>query len=191
MGIFSKDTILFKKQLSNLKKIQNLAVCGMFIALYIVLSYFNIKITVNIEIRFAFLVLAMSGCYGGPAMGLIVGAASDVLSMLMTSGQGSAFFFGFTVSYALLGFLFGLCFYKNKISPVSVGVAAIFNFIVGTTLNTVWLYMMYGMPLKALAVTRLIKEAVMLPLNFVMLFIVLRVLVQVVAKAGFMEVRSA
>lgn len=191
MRIFSKEAFHWKEQLFQLKKIQNIAACGMFIALYIILSYFSIRITESIEIRFGFLALAMAGCFGGPVMGLTVGAVSDILKMVATAGGGQVFFFGFTISYALLGFLFGICFYKNKINPISVGAASIGNFLVGISLNTYWLHLMYGMPLGPLAKARLIKEVVTLPLNFLMLFLCMRALLQVLTKSGVWQRRSA
>lgn len=187
MQLISKEAFNFKEQVRNMGKVQNLALCGLFIALYIVLSYFNIKITENIEIRFAFLVLAVAGFYGGPIMGLTVGAASDVLSMILTAGKGSAFFFGFTLSYALLGFFFGMILYKSKLNiPRAIGCACV-SFIVGLTLNTLWLHMMYGMPLQPLFLTRLVKELITLPLNSIMLYVVLKAFTQVFAHAGFMQ----
>ena len=191
MRIFSKEAFHFKEQLENMKQIHNIALCGMFIALYIVLSYFNIRITENIEIRFAFLALAMAGSFGGPVMGMTVGIASDILSMVMTAGKGASFFFGFTVSYALLGFLFGLVFYRTKITYTQVAAAAACNFLVGITLNTFWLHMMYGMPLQALFVTRLIKELILLPINCVMIYVVLRFLVQALSRAGMIRQKNA
>ena len=164
----------FRKQLHDLRKIQNIAVCGFFIALYIVLSYLNIRITENLEIRFAFLALALAGYYGGPVMGLIVGAASDVLSMLMTAGMGSAFFFGFTVSYALLGFCFGMIFYRSKITVKNAAAAALVHFLDSITLHTLWLHMMFGMPLQVLFVTRLIKAVIMLPIDTLILYLVMK-----------------
>lgn len=164
----------FRKQLHDLRKIQNIAVCGFFIALYIVLSYMNIRITENLEIRFAFLALALAGYYGGPVMGLIVGAASDLLGMLMTAGMGSAFFFGFTVSYALLGFCFGIIFYNSKITIKTAIAAAVVHFLDAIFLHTLWLYMMYGMPLQVLFVTRLIKSALILPVDVMMLYLIVR-----------------
>lgn len=191
MPVISKEAFEFKKQLENMKHIQNIALCGMFIALYIVLSYFNIRITENIEVRFAFLALAMAGCYGGPVMGMTVGIASDILSMVMTAGKGASFFFGFTISYALLGFLFGFLFYKTKTTVAQAAAAALCYFLVGITLNTVWLHMMYGMPLQALFVTRLIKELILLPVNGIMLYVIVRFLVQALSRAGIIQRKSA
>lgn len=191
MHFISKEALGFKEQVRNLSKVQNIAVCGLFIALYIVLSYFNIKITENIEIRFAFLVLALAGMYGGPVMGLTVGAASDVLSMLMTAGKGSPFFFGFTFSYALLGFLFGIVLYKSKITVSRIIAAALVHFLISITFNTLWLNMMYGMPMNVLFVTRLVKALIMIPIDSIMLYLVLKSFSQIAVQAGIVQKQKA
>lgn len=191
MRLISKEVFNFKEQVRSLSKVQNIAVCGLFIALYIVLSYFNIKITENIEIRFAFLVLAIAGMYGGPVMGLTVGAASDVLSMLMTAGKGAPFFFGFTFSYALLGFLFGVVLYKSKITIPRIIAAAVVHFLISISFNTLWLNMMYGMPIQALFITRLIKASIMLPIDSLMLYLVLKAFSQIAVQAGIVQKQKA
>lgn len=187
MHFISKEALNFKEQVRNLGKVQNIAVCGLFIALYIVLSYLNIKITESIEIRFGFVVLALAGMYGGPVMGITVGAASDVLSMLLTAGKGSPFFFGFTFSYALLAGLFGLVLYKSKLTVPRIVVAGILHYLVAITFNTYWLHLMYGMPLQALFITRLVKDTIMMPINTIMLGVILKAFSQIAVRAGMVQ----
>lgn len=187
MQFFSKEAFQFGKQMRDISKVKNITICGLFIALYIILSYFNIKISDLIEIRFGFVILALAGFYGGPVMGLIVGAASDVISMLLTAGKGSAFFFGFTVSYALLGFLFGVVLYKSKITIVKVLITALIQFLISVTLNSVWLHTMYGMPWEYLMTMRLMKEAIMFPINSIILYIIMNAFTKVAIQAGLYQ----
>lgn len=191
MHLFAKEAFSFKEQARNFGKVQNIAMCGLFIALYIVLSYFNIRISESIEIRFAFLILALAGYYGGPVMGMTVGIASDVLSMLLTGGQGSAFNFGFTFDYALIGFLFGLILYRSRLSiPRLIG-AEFSHYFVCVTFHTFWLGIMYGMPMKALAASRLIKCTITFPIYVIMLYLVLKAFAQVAVHAGILRERKA
>ena len=46
----SKEALDLKYQLQELCKVQNLCICGFFIALYVVLSFFNIPISSIVEI---------------------------------------------------------------------------------------------------------------------------------------------
>lgn len=187
MQIFSNEAFQFKKQLQDMTKVQNIAVCGLFIALYIVLTYMNIRITDNLEIRFPFLILALAGYYGGPVMGLTVGAASDILSMLLTGGKGAAFNFGFTIDYALIGFLFGLVLYKAQITVPRILCAELFHVLIAATLHTYWLHLMYGMPLQVLFVTRLVKCAITFPIEAAMLYIIVRAFSKIAFHAGIQQ----
>lgn len=187
MHFFSKEAFNFKEQVRNLGKIQNIAVCGLFIALYVVLSYLNIKITDSIEIRFAFMVLAIAGFYGGPVMGLTVGVASDLLSMLMTAGKGSPFFFGFTFDYALIGFLFGIILYKAKITVPRIIAAEFAHYLVAVTLHTYWLHVMYGSPLSVIGISRLIKCSIMFPIEVIILYIIMKAFSQIAVHAGILQ----
>lgn len=179
-----KQGLNFKEQLQNLRNVRGLTMGGLFIALYVVLTYFNIRITDNLQIRFFFLALAAAGLYGGPIFAAFIGAAGDILGMLMTAGQGSSMFFGFTLSYALLGFGFGLILYRSKITVPKAIAAGVWEFIISMTLNTLWLYLMYGTPFPVLLASRLIKSAIVLAPNCLMLFFVLQAFERVFHQLG-------
>ena len=57
----SKEALDLKYQLQELCKVQNLCICGFFIALYVVLSFFNIPISSIVEIRIGFLAFIAAG----------------------------------------------------------------------------------------------------------------------------------
>ena len=92
----SKEALDLKYQLQELCKVQNLCICGFFIALYVVLSFFNIPISSIVEIRIGFLAFIAAGMMGGPVMGFTVGFLGDMLNCFVT---------GFSLSYALVGAL--------------------------------------------------------------------------------------
>ena len=82
MQLFSKKAFDFKGQAAIFKDLRALVLCGLFMALYVAISTFNIRITPTLEIRFGSIILAISGFYGGPLMGAVVGAGGDLLSYL-------------------------------------------------------------------------------------------------------------
>lgn len=170
MSFFHPDAFALKKQAQLLVRPQNIAIAGLFTALYIVLSYFNIRISSVLEIRWPFLMLAASGMFGGPVMGLAVAVLSDVASTILS---GAAFFPGFTISYSLMAFLFGLIFYKSRITVPRAVAGALVEFVISATLNTLWLSLMYGTPLQALFITRIVKCCVMFFVNAALLYTVL------------------
>lgn len=176
MQIFSSGALDFKTQGKNLKKLENITLCGLFVALYIVVYSFNIPITQMIQIRMGYFVLAAAGLYGGPLFGMLVGILGDLMSMIVTGGQGASFFFGFTLSYALMGFFFGLIFYGGKLNLIRGFIGALFEFILSIFLNTYWLYLMSGTPYMVLFYQRLPKSLIMLVVSTVLFYVVLSVL---------------
>ena len=145
MQLFSKDAFAFREQFQNLKKVQSICLCGLFVAAYVALSFFSIKMT-------EFL---------------------DVISFF-AAPQTGPFFPGFTISYAILGFLFGLILYRAKITPLRAFAAGLAEFIIACTLNTMWLHFMYGMEWEYLFTIRLIKNTVSLGVNSVLLFVFMK-----------------
>lgn len=173
MQLFSKDAFAFREQLQNLKKVQSICLCGLFVAAYVALSFFSIKMTEFLEFRFAFLALAAAAAYGGPVMGMAAGLTGDVISFF-AAPQTGPFFPGFTISYALLGFLFGMILYRSRSTPLRAFAAGLAEFIIACTLNTLWLHFMYGMEWEYLFTIRLIKNVVSLGVNTVLLFVFMK-----------------
>ncbi|WP_310604391.1 folate family ECF transporter S component [Anaerosporobacter sp.] len=176
MHFISKEALNLKKQITNFSKLRNLVFCALMVAMYIIVSFFDISITQTIEIRLGFIIIAAAGMLGGPIMGLSVGALGDVVKMLITGGKGSSFFFGFTVTYALMGFLFGLVFYKSKVTIARAIAASVCEFAISIFFNTWNLSILFGSPYKALFFSRLPKSATMLVVNAFLLFIIMRAL---------------
>ncbi|MCD8196799.1 MAG: folate family ECF transporter S component [Lachnospiraceae bacterium] len=166
----SKEALNFKSQVQNLCKVQNLCICGFLIALYVVLSLFNIPISEIIEIRIGFLAFIAAGMIGGPVMGFTVGFLGDVLNCFI---RGFAYFPGFSLSYALVGALCGLVLYRSRISKARAAACAFVEFLISVTLTSTWLYFMYGTPLSVLLTSRLIKCTVNFFVNIVIIYVFL------------------
>ena len=126
-----------------------------------------------IEIRFGFIVLAVAAALFGPFMAAIVAFLGDVTGVLLFSG--ASFFWGFTINWIILGFVFGLCFYKEKVTLPRIVCAMLFNTcVISFLLTPVWLQMMSGRPFWEWFLLRLPLNAAMLPVNIILLFFVLR-----------------
>lgn len=176
MSEISKNKSSLQSGLQQLKHPKGLALCGFLIALYLAVYSLNIPISQVVQIRFGFLVLAVAGLCGGPFTGLLVGLLGDVLSMILlpASGGGGSFFFGFTVSYSVIGFFCGLIFYKQKITFLRIMAAGIIEFLVSVFLNSLWLSMLMGTTYGIQIITRLPKCIMMLIVNTIILFIFLK-----------------
>ena len=95
----SKEALDLRSQLYNLRKVPNLCMCGLLIALYVVLSFCNIVLSPTLEIRIGFLAFIAAGMAGGPVMGFAVGFLGDMLNCLV---RGFAYFPGLSLSYELV-----------------------------------------------------------------------------------------
>ena len=184
MSFISSEALDFQRQSRRLLSPRGIAIAGLFAALYVILSFFNIRLSPLIEIRFPFLILAAVSLFGGPLMGIASAITADIVSTLLTGG---AFFFGFTFSYSLMAFLFGLIFCGSRLTIPRAISGAVVECIISLSFHTLWLSMMYGSPLKALFFTRLPKCLVMLPVNAFLLFLVLRIFKKVFAQTDLMQ----
>lgn len=85
---------------------------GMLLALHIVLSmYLGIYLTQTVKLSVSFITNVVTGCLFGPWMALVTGALGDILQYILKPVGG--YFFGWTLSAALGGFVYGLAFYRK------------------------------------------------------------------------------
>ncbi|MCH4071693.1 folate family ECF transporter S component [Pseudoramibacter sp.] len=149
---------------------RRLVTAALFVALATILSFFSITVTSTLEIRFNSLAIAAAGILLGPWYGAAVGALSDIMGyMVHPSG---AFFPGFTLSYALIGLIFGLIAHKQaSVSRVLIAQAVV-TVGIDMLLNTFWLSLMYGNAFVVLFGARLIKNVVLYPLYAFLLCVV-------------------
>ena len=157
-----------KDSATELKNTRSLTEAALLTAISIVLgSYCKIIISPTMEIRFGFLGLAMSGMFLGPVTGGIIGAVADIITYFI---RPNGFFFpGFTLNQFIYGFVFGLFFYKKKVTVKRVILSKlVLTVIISLVLNPIWLNMMYGSELFALP--RLIKAVVLFPVECGLLY---------------------
>lgn len=163
-----------------------MAYTGTMTALFIILSYFNISITSIIEIRLGYFALAIAGMLGGPLMGFTVGALGDILKMLLVPGAAS-FFPGFTICYALMGFFYGIIFFKKHINVLRAMLGALVELVVSLFGITTCLSILYGMPWKATFISRIPKCVVMFFVSTVLVFLVIKSLSNALTKAHLLQ----
>lgn len=165
-------------------RIYTLTGAAMLVAVGIVLGFLKIPITDLVEIRFGSLPIALAGVLFGPGTAAAVGAAADIGGYLVK--PTGPFFPGFTISGALTGVIFGLLLYKKKVTLKRVLIAEAFHtLLIGMLLNTVWLSILYNWQFQAALAARVVKEAVMYPINTALLYSVLKSVSTVPAVAQF------
>lgn len=162
---------------AELKSLRSLTLASFLAAIYAV-SYSPVAgnfiiIPGVIEIRFGFIAIAVAAALFGPVMAAIAAFIGDILGTLLF--YGGAFFWGYTLNWVIMGFVFGLFFYKEKISNYRIIPAMLFNTCVVNLLFTTKCEQMMGFgTFEGLFMKRLALNIVMLPVNTILLILVLR-----------------
>lgn len=156
---------------------------AIFIALNIIFTHiFSIQATF-IRIGFGFLPTALFSMLFGPLAGGLVAAIADILGCLLFSP--GLYFPGFTLSAFWAGAIYGYFLHDTRITMQKVAVANILIILfVDLVLNTFWLSILFGQAGTVFIGMRLIKCAVLLPLQIAIVYSVASSL----AKYGFMDI---
>ena len=146
----------------------------MLSAVSVILNQFTLFISQLLRISFTFLAVGTSAMLFGPVLTGALGAITDVLKYIVRN-DGGAFFLGFTFNEFLRGFLYGLFFYRKRITPARVFAAQLtVILVINLLLNPLWLSILYRDAFGALVMMRLAKNAVMFPIDSLMLYFVLK-----------------
>lgn len=167
---------------SALSSVRELAICGLLLALCVVLARFGtFYIGTTVKIEFYFIAVLAAAILYGPVMGGLVGAMGDVLSWVLTST--GPFFPGFTISYFLTGVIYGLFLYREapKLWRAVAG-SSIKAFFISSLLNTFWLKILYGYGFLGMLPSRLVKAGMMLPVEIMITMAILKVLPMIKRK---------
>ncbi len=170
---------MFKQSLKELKSIKTVVLCGLLIALAAAIEAANpLNLGELLKVRLDFAATAVMGFGAGPVASMIAAAVGDVVRYIIKPA-GGAFFPGYTLSAAVGGFIYGAFLYKKnkqifskKIVDVAVkcfGAKLCINVFVNLVLNSIWISMTTGKALAVLMPMRIIKNAVALPLEVVIL----------------------
>jgi ECF transporter S component (folate family) len=149
-------------------KTKDLILIAFFIALEIILTRFLSINTPIVRIGFGFLPVAMIGILYGPLWAGLAYALGDVLGMLLF--PAGPYFPGFTLTAFLTGLVYGYFLYNKPINwkrvliPVSIVVL-----ILNLCLDTFWLHILMGNAVIALLPARLLKCAIMLPVQLILI----------------------
>ena len=147
-----------------MKNLKKLVLASLFIALDIIFTrFFSVMIPGVERISLQFLPHALSGLFLGPVWAVATLVMGDILGMLINSA-GEAYFFGFMLSAAVRGLIYGLILYKHpiKYSRTIISVAVV-SVVVDLGLNPIWMSMLYGKGFIVTLIAKLPIRAVFIP----------------------------
>ena len=165
----------FADSAKGIKNTRVLAGAAMVLALGVMLGFYSLPLTETNRISFTFLADAVSGMLFGPFVSMVHGALADILSFIIR--PTGPYFPGFTLTRMLTGLFYGIALYRRKCTLVrSVVSNTAVSVLLHVLLNSLWITMLYGKAFFVLLPPRIIKEAILLPINIVLLYAVCRLL---------------
>lgn len=163
------------------KRLRSLTGMGLLLALSIVLSFFTVQVTPSIKIGVGYLVTALLGMMYGPVAGGVAAGAGDIIKFIIK--PTGPFFPGYTLNAVLGGMIYGLFFYKMKPSlPKAIVAKTTVTVFVNLFLGTLWNSILYNKAFWGILGARVIKNLTLLPIEIVLLFVVLTVVVKIVQR---------
>ncbi|MCO7126441.1 folate family ECF transporter S component [Sporolactobacillus shoreicorticis] len=179
----------WKTAAAELRKLNRLTLAALIIALTVVIGSFTIPVTENLHISFNFLIVAFGSMVYGPLLGIFAGAAMDIVGYI--AHPFGAFFPGYTLSSMLGCFIYGLFLYHRRISVMRIFLAKlIVNFVINVGLGCLWSQMLFGKGYWFFLINSLIKNALMLPIETIMLTVLLQALMPVLTRAHVIPVQN-
>lgn len=160
-----------------------LVLMGLFVALSIVLTRLVKPIDLPfVRVSFGFIATSFASMLLGPFLSGMIAGVSDVAGYFMFP-SGAAFFPGFTLSAFLTGILYGIFLYKKPKTLLRICLAVLaVSVIVDLGLNTLWLSILYDKAWTAFFISRLVKTAVMLPVQVIFIHLLWRYVGQQVER---------
>ena len=169
----AKFTAIFKASYQELKSIRCITIIAMLGAVSIVLGSLVFMVGDFLKVGFNFLPNEFVYYLFGPVVGVVYGTALDILTFIVR--PTGPFFFGFTLSAIITGLIYGVILYKRPLSMRRILLANLVQLVViNLLLNTYWLTILYGYNFIAILPVRALKALIMLPVETIMLYMVIK-----------------
>lgn len=154
--------------------LRNLISASLLAAIAVILTrFFGVPLGI-FRISLGTIPIMLSGIALGPIFGLATGAVADLVGVLINL-QGGAYFPGFTLTAALVGFLPGFLLRKRKPTLTNLAIAiGITELLCHILLNTLWVGMITGKAYIALLPTRVYSRLVHYPIITGAIFLLLQ-----------------
>ena len=163
---------LWVRSFQELKKLRTITGMALLLAISVIIDQFTLQLTPTLKVGFGFIVTGLSGMLYGPVCAGLMGGVGDVVRFIIK--PTGTFFFGFTLNAILGGILYGLCFYKNKVTVWRCVISkTLANLIINILLNTLWLSILMGKGFYGLLVPRITKNLIALPIEILLLWVIL------------------
>lgn len=171
----------WRDALRDFHKPRVLVFSALMIAACVVLSYIpSIPITDGVRITWGFLARALCALVGGPINALVFGFAEDTVSFLIN--PKGVYFPGYALTTMLGTMVYALFLYRSKITIWRIFLAKLCNNILNILLGSLWSAILYGKGYLYYVSTRIATNAMMLPVQTIMLVMLLTALLPILRQ---------
>ncbi len=155
-------------------RLKDICLIALFTALYVVFSQILSFRAGPIKIGFSFIAVAFAAYLYGVTGGVIAAGLGDFLGALIFP-VGGAYFFGFTLTAALTGAIYGFAL-KGREYRIWSAVSAVVpsQIICSLILNTFFNVILYNAGFVAFLLKRLVQFVVMVPLQIIMIHLLIK-----------------
>lgn len=180
MSIFSKE--YWRSAFGEMKRLRSLAMAAVVCALSVVVGGLYIPLSPSLQIHFTFLVVAVGCAVYGPVTGMMVAAAADLINYFLFQ-SAFPYFPGYMLSEMLASLVFGLFLYQRKITVYKIFWSKVLvNLPINVALGALWSWMLYDKGYIADLWLRLVKNALLLPLEVIAMAVLFRLLIPMLSK---------
>ena len=163
----------------ELKNTKSLVFASFIVVLRIVVKAFKIPLAAGLSVTFDCYVNALGSLIYGPLVGLAVGAVSDTLGYLVF--PSGVYFLPFILTEMLSSFIFGLFFWRRKITvPRVLAAKFVVNLICNIILTSLfmkWMYVFLGdekaTTYNVINLVRIVKNLVLFPAESVLISLII------------------
>lgn len=186
----------WKNSLSFTKKVKDLCTVSILFSMMLICKLIPIPSGFgSLGIGFTYLFFSVISLIYGPICGIFVGFCSDILGYFLFQGS-SVFFLGYTLSAMITGFIYGIFFYKKKITFTNCLLARFFvNIFINVVLGSIWWAIIYNLDIEAIKLyiflTALPKNVLYLLPQSILLYLILKVLAKPLSKFDLLSNKIA
>jgi len=170
-----------KNSALEFKSVRSLVIIAMLLAVHTVLSILgSVRVSDSLKISTGFVATAIMAVSYGPVVGLIFGAAGDIIQWMINPTGPLAL--GLTLNAALAAMVYGFTLYK-KLPKKAIDIlymlriivcVSLINILINAVLGTYWLADLYGWDYKVYFWPRLIKNLIQIPINSIIIYFVMQ-----------------
>lgn len=159
-GLFATLTKPFAAVTFKFSAVQLIAFGAIFMALRVVLGFFEINIGDSYRITFSPIPVTLASYMLGPVVGGIIGACGDIITLIIHPTGGINF--GILFAKTMWGVLMGLFLYNKPVTILRSIVSNFFTILIcNISITTASLCIAYGYPLMAILPVRLITNVIL------------------------------